>query len=259
MRIHRLAIGCALASLLLSACAAAPLRVGTAADYAPLTFDEGGELRGIEIDFATRLASELGRPLEIERVAFPELIPALRAGRIDVIMSGMSITEDRSKLVRFTQPYRRVGQMALIRADEWSERRGIAAMNRPESRIAFMPATTSEAFVRASLPRAKPVVLTSVDAGVASLRKGEIDYLVHDAPTIWRIVGGLGSGERQLTGLYEPLTEEHLAWAVRTEDAELAARLDAILAAWQANGFVEQVLDVWVPVRKIELPAPASR
>jgi polar amino acid transport system substrate-binding protein len=245
--------------LLLCACAPPPLRVGTAADYAPLAFEQGGELRGVEIDFAMRLASELGRPLQLERLRFEELIPALRDGKIDVIMTGMSITEDRGKLVRFTRPYLRVGQMALIRADEWERRRGIEAMNRPESRVGFRPATTSDAFVRARLSRARAVGFDSVEAGVASLRAGEIDYFVHDAPTIWRIVGGFRSDERQLTGLYEPLTDEQLAWAVRTEDTELAGRLDEILAGWQRDGLVEGILDVWIPVRKIERTVPVSR
>jgi polar amino acid transport system substrate-binding protein len=258
MRIRPGILGATFA-VVLCACAPPPLRVGTAADYAPLAFEEDGVLRGVEMDFAARAARELGRPLEVERFRFEELIPALQGGRIDVIMTGMSITEERRALVRFTRSYLQVGQMALIRADEWDRRRGIAAMNRTESRVGFRPATTSEAFVRSRLPRARPVGFDSIEAGVASLRAGEIDYFVHDAPTIWRIVGGFRSDERQLTGLYEPLTDERLAWAVRTGDAELAARLDTILAVWQRDGVVEAVLDTWIPVRKIELPAPASR
>lgn len=237
---------------LLCACAPEPLRVGTAADYAPLAFLEAGALRGVEIEFAERVARELGRPLALERIRFDELIGALRAGKVDVIMTGMSITEERSALVRFTRPYLQVGQMALIRAAEWERRRGVTAMNQPESRVGFRTATTSQSFVRERLPRAHAVGFDSVEAGVASLRAGTIDYFIHDAPTIWRVIGGFASDERELRGLYEPLTDEHLAWAVRQEDAALAAHLDAILAAWQRDGVVEETLDRWIPVRKIE-------
>lgn len=242
---------CVALALLLCACAGPPLRVGTSADYAPLAFEENGALHGVEIELAERVAAALGRPLALERIRFDELIPALRAGRIDVIMTGMSITEERGALVRFARPYLRVGQMALIRAAEWDRRRGIAAMNRRESRVGFRSATTSEIFVRAHLPHAQAVGFDSVEAGVASLRAGSIDYFVHDAPTIWRIVGGFASDERELVGLYEPLTEENLAWAVRQEDEALAARLDALVEAWQADGSLEEILDRWIPVRKI--------
>jgi polar amino acid transport system substrate-binding protein len=250
---------CLALALLLSACAGPPLRVGTAADYAPLAFEENGEPRGVEIELAERVAAALGRPLALERITFAELIPALRAGRIDVIMTGMSITGERGALVRFTRPYLRVGQMALIRAAEWERRRGIAAMNRRESRVGFRTATTSELFVRARLTHAQAVGFDSVEAGVASLRAGSIDYFVHDAPTIWRIVGGFASDERELRGLYEPLTEEHLAWAVRREDEALAARLDALVEAWQADGSLEEILDRWIPVRKVERRAAGGR
>jgi ABC-type amino acid transport substrate-binding protein len=200
MRLGPLAIA-TLSAALLGACVPAPLRVGTAADYAPLAYEEAGVLRGIEIDFAERVARELGRPLALERIRFEE-------------------------------------------------------MNRPESRVGFRTATTAEGFVRASLPRARAVGFDTIEAAVAALRSGEIDCFVHDAPAIWRIVGGFASDERQLTGLYRPLTDERLAWAVRPDDAELAGRLDALLARWERDRVVEEILDVWIPVRKIDVPAP---
>jgi polar amino acid transport system substrate-binding protein len=230
-----------------------PLRVGTAADYAPLSFLEQGEIRGVELDFARRLAADLRRAPEIVHTPWAELIPALREGRIDIIMSGMSITEDRSELVRFCAPYLQVGQMALIRSAEFSERSAVGAISRSTSRVGFIVRTTGEQFARAELAKAKLVGLPTIDEGVAALRAGKIDYFVHDAPTIWRVVGGFGSDETELIGLYTPLTDEHLAWAVRKDDTELAERAGAALEAWKREGFVEEVLDRWIPVRKISV------
>jgi ABC-type amino acid transport substrate-binding protein len=88
---------------------------------------------------------------------------------------------------------------------------------------------------------------------VQALREKRIDYLVHDAPTIWRIVGGFLSTETELTGLYRPLTEEYLAWAVRKDDAALADQLNAALAKWRADGQLDLVLDSWIRVRRIEV------
>lgn len=233
--------------------ASRPLRVGTAADYAPLSFAENGELRGVELDFARRLAADLGRTPEIVRLPWAELIPALREGRIDIIMSGMSITADRAELVRFCAPYLQVGQMALIRSAEFTERSAPAAIASASSRVGFVVRTTGEQFARAKLGGAKLVSLPSIEQGVAALRAGKLDYFVHDAPTIWRVVGGFASDERELTGLYTPLTDEHLAWAVRREDAALAERASAALDDWKRKGFVEEVLDRWIPVRKLSV------
>jgi ABC-type amino acid transport substrate-binding protein len=235
-----------------------PLRVGTSADYPPLTFEEGGELRGVEIDFAQRLGEELDRRVELVRIDFDELIPALEQGRIDVVMSGMSITQERARRVRFCRPYQQVGQMALVRSADLERLRPPEAMARPESRVGFMNATTGEKFVRQSVGSAQRVGFPSIEEGVAALRAGRIDYFVHDAPTIWRIVGGATSQETELTGLYRPLTDEHLAWAVRRDDEALGARLDAALERWQAEGRTRQLLDRWIPVRKIAVDPPTE-
>jgi polar amino acid transport system substrate-binding protein len=248
----RAAIALALIALPLAGGADGPaLRVGTAADYAPLSFEEQGEIRGVELEFARRLAADLGRAPQIVKLPFAGLIPALRDGRIDIIMSGMSITPERARLVRFCEPYLKVGQMALIRRAEFSERSAKDAIRSPSARIGFVVHTTGERFARAELSGAKLVSEPSVEAGVADLRAGKIDYFVHDAPTIWRVVGGFSSDEHQLIGLYTPLTDEQLAWAVRSDDSALAARAAASLENWKREGFVEQVLDHWIPVRKI--------
>ena len=90
-----------------------------------------------------------------------------------------------------------------------------------------------------------------IEAGVAALREGRIDYFVHDAPTIWRIVGGLKSDEDELTGLYRPLTDERLAWAVRPDDEALRSQLNALVQRWREEALVDITLDQWIPVRKI--------
>ena len=79
------------------------------------------------------------------------------------------------------------------------------------------------------------------------LRAGRIDFFVHDAPTIWTIAGSLE--QRDLHGLYRPLTKEALAWAVRREDEPLRAALDASIAQWQEEGAIDPIVQRWIPVR----------
>jgi ABC-type amino acid transport substrate-binding protein len=229
------------------------LRIGTSGDYPPLTSAEGGKLEGVEIDFANALAESSGRAIELVQIPFVELIPALVAGRIDVIMSGMSVTPERSEQVQFVKPYLQVGQMALIRSAEIDQRSQREQVDVAGTRIGFRPGTTGEQFLRERAKAAELVPVTSIEDGVQALRDERIDYFVHDAPTIWRIVGGFESGETELTGLYRPLTEEYLAWAVRKDDAELAGLLDETLAEWRADGRLETVLNTWIRVRRIQV------
>ena len=110
----------------------APLRVGIAPIYPPLAFKKGGELTGIEPEFARRLGERLGRPVTFTELSWDDLLVALRDGRVDVVMSGMSVTAARKRKARFIEPYLEVGQMALIRNDDFGRlsERG-ALMHRP--------------------------------------------------------------------------------------------------------------------------------
>jgi polar amino acid transport system substrate-binding protein len=226
---------------------AAPLRVGIATNYPPLAFRREGEVVGIEADLARKAARELQRRLDLVGLSWEDLIPALVEGRIDVIMSGMSITPGRQEQVRFVEPYLRVGQMALLKKAELIRLGGALGLRRAGVRVGFSRSTTGEAFVRGQLAEAEPRGFASVDDGVAALRAGEIEYFVHDAPAIWRVT--MEPAQRDLVGLYELLTEEYLAWAVRLADAELASALGSLVGRWKADGELNPILRRWIPVR----------
>jgi ABC-type amino acid transport substrate-binding protein len=229
------------------------LRVGTATNYPPLAFKADGQMQGVEVDFAQKVAQDLGVKVSLIETPWDDLIPALEKGQIDVIMSGMSITEARSERVQFTVPYLNVGQMALIRRADYERLRDRDAMEQPSARVGFLSATTSEAYARRHLPAATLIGYSSPEAGVAALRGGVIDFYVQDAPTIWRITGNLAGEYPDLMGRYRPLTAEYLAWAVRKDDDEVLTRLNALLLRWEQNGEIGTVLDRWIPVRKIAI------
>lgn len=243
------ALACALV-----AGAAEPLRVGVAPDYPPLAFREAGKLVGLEIEFARRLGADLERPVEFVELAFPELIPSLQAKKVDVIMTGMSITEERAEQVRFLPSYFEIAQMVLVRVADRGRLNDAEHLDAPSVRVGFVSGTTGNAWVTRNAPHAQHSGFSGVSAGVEALRASKIDALVHDAPSIWHVVGGADSLEDELTGLYVPLTLEKLAWAVRLDDGELQTALERALAGWRESGWLEDQLLSWIRVRKVTLP-----
>lgn len=223
-----------------------PLRAGIADNYPPLAFVEGGQLVGIEVDFATALQQELGVPVEIVQTPFDSLIPDLVDRRIDVIMSGLSITAERATQVSFTQPYLDVGQMLAIRRDQVGILGAPNVLVEREWRVAVIADTTGAAYAKANLPRAIIVPYTSVDDAVTALRQSEADYFVHDAPTIWRLTSDPAHVDDELLGLYQPLTEEQLAWAVRPADYGLLQALDTVLSRWRRTGKLGEIQSRWI-------------
>ena len=87
----------------------------------------------------------------------------------------------------------------------------------------------------------------SVEPALQALMKGEVDCVVHDAVTSWNV-----DKDRQyasLLSLHRPLTDESLAWAVSKQQPALRQRLDQELAAMQADGTLQRIINRWLPVR----------
>ncbi|SES97803.1 polar amino acid transport system substrate-binding protein [Oceanobacillus limi] len=94
------------------------LKMATSADFPPFeSYDTEGNFQGFDIELAKIIADELGYELEIEDMDFDGLIGALQADRVDMVMAGMSATEDRRQNVDFSNAYHRSGEMFISQTD----------------------------------------------------------------------------------------------------------------------------------------------
>lgn len=94
------------------------LLVGTEPTFPPFEFvDEKNQVVGFDIDIANELAKRLGVKVEIVSLPFDSLIPALQQGKIDIIIAGMTITDERAKVVDFSKPYFEANQAIVVRKD----------------------------------------------------------------------------------------------------------------------------------------------
>lgn len=224
-----------------------PLRVGTAADYRPLAYLDGDKVVGMEADFARVLEAQLGRPLRFEVMPFDQLLPALARGELDLVMSGLSITPARQQQVEFTRSYQRAGQMAIIRTADVMRFRHPSSLFQGGYRVGFERGTTGEAYVKADLGNASPVPFDNAERGLEALLAQRIDVLIHDAATSWYIATEPKYGD--LMGLYRPLTEESLAWAVNKNNPHLREQLDRELERMRQSGVLEHIRNRWIPVQ----------
>ena len=224
------------------------LRIGSSASYPPLAFMQDGQFAGIEADLAKALQQNLNINTRVIVLERDELIPALLNNKIDIIMSGMSITDERSNKVRFTDPYMEVGQMALIRNEQlvqWSQPR---ALFREGAKIGVIEGTTGETYVRGTLSDASVSAYADIEPAIRALGEKKIDVFVHDAPTIWRLTAQTSTQQAGLMGLFRPLTDEYLAWAVRPQDTVMAATLNAQISKLLSNGSMDRITRRWIPV-----------
>ena len=223
------------------------LRIGVTPDAPPMVFLQDGKLAGVEVTLGHMLSKALGREPKWIQLKWQDLIGALKANQIDIIMSGMSITEERSEHVLFTTPYWDVGQLVAIRWSDLQERSDPRSMKTPGARIGVGRDTTGERLVRNRFPAAQSVPFDHTTELVAGLRDGRVDFMVHDAPTIWHITAEPGGDD--LVGLFRPLNQEFLAWAVASDKRELKNEIDALIAEWKQDGQLDAVFNQWIPIQ----------
>ena len=130
------------------------------------------------------LGPRLGRTVQFVEVEWTGQIDALLAGRTDIVMSGMSITDARRVRVAFSQPYLEGGLMAAVRADDRNLYPSPEALLAAPATVGVLEGTTGAVFVQRSFPNARRVELSRASDGALALRRRTIDVFVHDAPSI---------------------------------------------------------------------------
>lgn len=226
------------------------LRVGVTCNYYPLIFKNKDEqIAGLEVDFANGLAAHLKKSAKLVELEFDDLIPALRDNRIDIIMSGMSITKSRQIKISFANPYYKSGQMVLI-----SKKQKYKLIDDFEKLftqsitmdIGVIGDTTGDIFVRDAFPLAKSVVRFSDQRKAAdALVSGKIDAFVHDASSILMIFAEYDTqGLRIVPKL---MTEEYLAWGVAKNNKTLLEDANQYLKKLKMKNVLRPMVSKWMP------------
>jgi polar amino acid transport system substrate-binding protein len=151
--------------------------------------------------------------------------------------------------------------MALIRIADLGSLGAPGDMQQPGRIIGVEENTTGQRFVEQTYPEATIKTFKSPGAGLKALREQQIDYFIHDAPTIWLLTLNSGAaGNEDILALYTPLTRENLAWAVNKDNTALLESLNATLQKMQQDGRAQRIINKWIrsrvivkaPVRPVE-------
>ena len=219
------------------------LVVGITGTQPPLNaIDKEGKIIGFDADIAAAISKNLGVNLRLSKMPFPELLPALVNGKVDMIISGMTMTLERNTKVAFVGPYYISGKGLLTKMENVASLQNSDALNKPEFRVATLKDSTSQAFVQKATPNATLVTTQSYDDAVEMLLGGKVDILIADYPfcafTAFRFSEkGLIAGQAKLT--YEPLGIAVL------EDALLVNWLENFMMMFEANGQLKSLISQW--------------
>jgi len=178
------------------------LRVGMSGSQPPFNMKaRDGAPMGLEVDLANVLAAAMKVELKIVEKPFAELIPALEAGEVDMVMSGMTITAERSRQVSFVGPYAMSGKSILTTSAALARAEAAEDLNQSDIRLVALANSTSEEFVRTNLPEAQLTTVGSYDEAIEMLRADQAGALCRPAQaTVGRRTCGGGRGRRRPPG-----------------------------------------------------------
>ena len=220
------------------------LVVGTAASMPPLNMTtKDGKIIGMEMDLAQAMADSMGVKLRLAPMQFNELLPALEAGRIDMILSGMTITPKRNMKVAFVGPYFKSGKAILTKLPNLAQAQTPEDINDPRESVVTLRGSTSEDFVRANMPKVKLVTANSYDEAVDMVIKGKVDALFADYTIC--VVSIFRYPDAGLLTVVSPLTYEPLGIGLPANDPLLVNWVDNYLNTLDDSGALEELTWEW--------------
>ncbi len=222
-----------------SAHAQETLRIATEGAYAPWNFiDDAGKPAGYEIDLANAICAQAKMTCEIVTNEWDSIIPNLVAGNYDVIMAGMSITDERLQTVDFADEYKPVDPSRFAAAPGAT----IDFANMSGKRVGAQGGTIQETYAQETFGANNTVVaFTTADQAMADLAAGNLDIILADGAYLEPIVAAGGA-----SWVGEPVSiGGGIAPALRKDEAELKGTINTALTALKADGTVDTLIAKW--------------
>ncbi len=207
--------------------------------------DKKGQIIGYDVDMAKRMSKDMGVKLKLLPTAWDGIIAALVTGKCDIIMSGMTITQQRNLKINFADPYVVVGQTIMMK-------KGLPAktakdLDKAEYTIVTKLGVTGEVATRKFFKKAKIVTFETEADAAAEVLNGKADAMVYDQP--YNILFMSDKGKDKLVHLDSPLTYEPLGWAIRKGDPDFLNWLNNFLRQVKEDkvvGFYDDLNQKWL-------------
>lgn len=213
---------------------AGKLVIATSPDFPPFENLENGEVVGIEIDIMNLICEKMGVELVIEQMDFESVIPGIQAGKFDVGVSGITVTEDRKKNVDFSDPYFLASQAIVVTPD--SAITGKADLT--GKKISVQTGTTAEEYCMDE--GYEVLAFTANNDAASALTSGKVDAWVVDNEVAVAL-----AAEQGLVVLDEAMTTEPYAFAFPKGSDTLVAEFNKILTEMIADGTVQDIFDTY--------------
>lgn len=222
------------------------LIVGMELAYPPFEMtDEQGTPKGISVDLAHELGKALGKKIVIQNTAFDGLIPALKTSKIDLIVSSMTITDERRQSVDFSDPYLSTGLCLLV--GRTAPVNSINDLDRPGVTVTVKKGTTGHTYAAKNIKNATVLVLDKEAAAVLEVVQGKADAFIYDQMSTY---SNWKKNQETTRALLNPFQQEKWGIALRKGDGRLKEQINRFLATFREHDGFERLGDTWLKEQK---------
>ena len=225
------------------------LTMVTNASFPPYEYYDGETIVGIDAEIAAAIAEKLGYKFEIVDMEFDSLIPAVQSGKADFAMAGMTVTEERSLLVNFSDSYATGVQVIIVKEDSPITSKDDLSAEGANYTIGVQLATTGDLYATWDLEdygRATVNRYPNGNEAVMALVAGKIDCVIIDNEPAKAYV----AANEGLKILETEYTVEDYAAAFAKGNEELLEKFNAALKELTEDGTVPAIIAKYIPAEE---------
>ncbi len=233
------------------------LVLGTSGSMPPMNMTtRDARVVGLDVDLARYMADAMGVKLRIKTMPFAELLDALESGKVDMVISNLTITPERNMRVAFAGPYLTSGKCLLSKEETLAAADEAEDINKPGTRLTALSGSTSAQFIQELVPNATLITAKDYDQAVKYVMEDEAQALVADYPIC--VVSLKRYPKAGFVSVFALLTYEPLGIALPANDPLFMNWVENFLQRLEDTGHLEQLQTKWLEDETwlLDLPAP---
>lgn len=215
------------------------LLVATDTAFVPFEFKQDGKYTGFDIELWDAIAKQAGFKYSLRPMDFNGIIPGLQTRNIDVALAGITIRDDRKKVIDFSDPYYESGLAILVNNDNTNIK---TAKDLEGKTVAVKIGTATVDYLKANVPNAKLKLFPNIDNAFLELATGRVDAVVHDTPNVQYFAKTGGQGRVKVVGSLKSGDFYGIGFP---KDSELVPAVNSALKVLRENGQYDALYTKW--------------
>ena len=214
------------------------LIVATDTAFVPFEFKQGDKYVGFDIDIWDAVAQDIGVKYKLQPMDFNGILPGLQTKNIDVAIAGITITDERKKVIDFSDGYYDSGFMIMVPANSTAT----SGEELAGKLMAMKTGTAAVDYAKTHFPKTELRLFPNIDNAYMELMTGRVDAAMHDTPNVLYYANTAGKGKVKVIGKQMMAQEYGIAF---TKGSDLAPKVNAALAKIKADGRYDTIYQKW--------------